>query len=171
MSREEKRRRLRPEERAAIMHLDMLKKSYEYCAGQLQGRLGGYRYLKRDLGFMKHACNALIDEALKGEEPETADHIRRQSRDWRLGIERVSPVRRKDEVVMPIEDEWQMIHIVLESRCGLCLKGDGESAQCPIRKLLRKYCDEPESGTLRGCGYQGCDLNDNVKSMNRPERL
>ncbi len=165
------RRRLRADERAAIMHLDMLARSFEYVAEKLSGRLQGYRTLKRDLGFIRWACKRITEKALEGAGEEMAEHLLRQSRDWRLGLERVSVQGRKDEVVMPMEHEWQLIHICLESRCSLCMLTDGECKTCPIRKMLRIYCDEPEPGSLHGCGFQGSDLNDNVKNMNKPERL
>lgn len=167
-----KRRRMNNEERAAVMHLDMLSRSFEYCLGKLAGRLAGYRYLKRDAAMVKSVCGRLRDAAL-GENPgELEQQIVRQSRDYRLGLERVSPIRRAEEVVMPLEDEWQLIHICLESRCGLCMMTAGESATCKIRALLRRYCDEPEPGMLRGCGYQGCDLSDGSRTrMNKQERL
>lgn len=166
------KRRLTNEERAAVMHLDMLSKSFEYCVDKLARRLGGYRYTKRDLGMMRSTCRRVVEAAL-GENPEDlAKQILRQSRDFRLGLERISPVRKAEEVVMPLEDEWQLIHICLESRCGMCLMTEGECRTCRVRALLRRYCDEPEPGSLRGCGYQGCDLSDgDRKRMNRQERL
>ena len=165
------RRRLSNEERVAIMTIDLLTRSWEHSLSKLRGRLGEYKNLKRDLGFIKYSARKIIEAALEGTEDDIAAHLVRQSRDWRLGLERVGPTRRQEEVTMPLEDEWQMIHIVLESRCGLCMMTDGEARMCKIRKLLRKYCDEPEPQLLHGCGYQGTDLNDNVKAINRPERL
>ena len=51
----------------------------------------------------------------------------------------------------------------------MCLKTDAECKACKIRKLLRKYCDEPDPG-LMSCGFRGCDMGDSAK-INRQERL
>ena len=166
------RRRMSNEERAAIMHLDMLERSFGYCVEKLNRRLSGYKWARRDLGMMRSACRRVTEAAMEGCEDSMAAQILRQSRDFRLGLERTGPLRRSEEVVMPLEDEWQLIHICLESRCGLCLMEEGEVKQCKIRALLRRYCDEPEPGTLRGCGYQGCDLSDGSRQrMTKQERL
>ena len=85
-------------------------------------------------------------------------------------MERISPARKMEECVMTLEDEWNFIQIVMDSRCKLCLKIGEECRRCRIRKLLRKFVDEPEPGSLTACGYMGCDLSDNRK-LNRQERL
>ena len=43
-------RRLRPEERRGIMHMDMLSRSFRLAACDLGKRLADYKYLNRDLG-------------------------------------------------------------------------------------------------------------------------
>lgn len=46
---EYKRRRLKGEERLALMQLDMLARSFDAAANDLKDRLAGYKWLKRDL--------------------------------------------------------------------------------------------------------------------------
>lgn len=168
--REYAKKRLRNEERVAIMTMDMLARSFEHNVDQLSRRLEGVKNVKRDLGMIRYICDRLMRAAIGDSPAEIAEHLIRQSRDFQLGLERISPVRRMEEVVMPLEDEWQFVHICLESRCGLCLKTGEECRKCGVRKLLRKYVDEPEPGSLTECGFMGCDLGDS-KKLNKQERL
>lgn len=167
---EYKAKRLTNEERLAIMSVDMIARSFEHNVGKLGRRLEGTKNVKRDLGMIRYICDRLLRAALGDSPQEIADHLIRQSRDFILGLERVSPVRRTEEVVMPLEDEWQFVHICLESRCGICLKTGEDCRRCGVRKLLRKYVDEPEPGSLTECGFMGCDLGDS-KKLNKQERL
>lgn len=59
-------RRLRPEERRGIMHMDMLSRSFRLAACDLSKRLEGYRYLNRDLGAVESACRRMIEYAAQG---------------------------------------------------------------------------------------------------------
>lgn len=167
---EYKNRRLRNEERLAVMKLDMLTRSFGEAVCALENRLSGYKYAKRDLNCVLSICKKLVRISL-GESPQDiAAQIIRQSRDYCLGLERRSVTRRQEEVVMPLKDEWQFIHITLESRCGICLKTPAECRDCKIRALLRRYADEPEPMIAGECGYMGHDLSDSSK-MNKQERL
>lgn len=87
-----------------------------------------------------------------------------------MGLERRSVVKKMEEVVMPMDDEWQFIHITLDSRCGICLKTSSECRDCKVRALLRRYVDEPEPEISGACGFMGVDLSDS-KKLNRQERL
>lgn len=165
------RKRLRSDERKAIMHLDMLGRSFGTAIGMMESRLEGVPYVKRDIGMLKYICMRLVSAALEDESADTVAQILRQSRDFELHLERVSPVRRYEECVMPLEDEWQFVHICLESRCGICMKTDAEARNCEIGRLLRRYVDEPDPG-LMGCGFMGCDLSDgDGLRMNKQKRL
>lgn len=167
---EYKKRRLRNEERLAVMQLDMLTRSFGEAVCALENRLKGYKYTKRDPNCVLSICKKLVREAL-GESPQDiAAQIMRQSRDFRFALERISPVRKMEECVMTLEDEWKLIHITLDSRCKICLKTGEECRKCEVRKLLRKFVDEPEPGSLTECGYMGCDLSDS-KKLNRQERI
>lgn len=170
---EYKKRRLRNEERLAVMQIDMLGRSFEDAVHVLEERLARVRGVKRDLGMVRWICRRLVHEALNtdpGVPEEIAAQIVRQSRDFRFGLERISPVRKMEECVMTLEDEWNLLQIVLDSRCGLCLKNGEECRRCKIRTLLRKFVDEPEPGSLTECGYMGCNLSDS-KKLNKQERL
>lgn len=167
---EYKARRLRNEERMAVMTLDMLSRSFAYQIEQLEGRLKHVKYLKRDKALVGKICMKLVTAALEGSPPDIAAHIIRQSRDFRFGLERISPVRKKEEVVMPLDDEWQFIHICLDSRCAICLKTPGEAQACKVRQLLRRYADEPDPMSAGECGFMGHDLGDSQK-LNKQERL
>ena len=170
---EYKKRRLRNEERLAVMQIDMLGRSFEDAVRALGGRLEKVKGVKRDLGMVRYICDRLIKETLEtdpGVPGEIAAQIIRQSRGFRLSLERISPVRKMEECVMTLEDEWKLIHITLDSRCGICLKVGEECRRCEVRKLLRKFVDEPEPGSLTECGYQGCDLSDS-KKLNKQKRI
>lgn len=170
---EYKKRRLRNEERLAVMQIDMLGRSFDDAIRVLGGRLEHVKGVKRDLGMIRHICKRLVYEALNtdpGVPGEIAAQIIRQSRDFRFALERISPVKKMEECVMTLEDEWKLIHITLDSRCKLCLKSGEDCKRCEIRKLLRKFVDEPEPGSLTECGYQGCDLSDSQK-LNKQERI
>ena len=168
-----KKRRLRNEERLAVMQIDMLGRSFEDAVRALSDRLARVKGVQRDLGMVRWVCRRLVHEALNtdpGVPEEIAAQIVRQSRAFRFGLERISPIRKMEECVMTLEDEWNMIQIVLDSRCGLCLKTGEECSRCGVRKLLRKFVDEPEPGVLTECGYMGCNLSDS-KKLNKQERL
>ena len=170
---EYKKRRLRNEERLAVMQLDMLGRSFEDAGRVLEGRLSKVKGVKRDLGMIRYICKRLVRETLEtdpGVPSEITAQILRQSRDFRFGLERISPVRKMEECVMTLEDEWKLIHITLDSRCSLCLKSGEECRRCEIRSPLRKFVDEPEPGSLTECGYQGCDLSDS-KKLNKQKRI
>lgn len=170
---EYKKRRLRNEERLAVMQLDMLGRSFQDAVHVLEERLKNVKGVKRDVGMMKHICKRLVHEALNtdpGVPEEIAAQIVRQSRDFRFGLERIAPVRKMEECVMTLEDEWKLIHIALDSRCSICLKMGEECKRCGVRALLRKFVDEPEPDIMTGCGYQGCGLSDS-KKLNKQERL
>lgn len=163
-------RRLRPEERMGIMQLDMLSRSFRLATCDLSKRLEGYRYLNRDLGAVQSACRRLIEYAAQNVDQGALDQVLRQSRDYALGLERIAVARKEEEVVMPMSDEWQFVSVVLDSRCGMCLKSGTESRQCRVRALLRRYVDEPDPGTL-GCGYAGCQLANDGEKINRQEKI
>ena len=170
---EYKKRRLRNEERLAVMQLDMLSRSFDDAARVLGGRLEGVKHYKRDVGLVRAICNKLVRAAIEtapGVPQDIAAQIIRQSRDFRFGLERISPVRKMEECVMTLEDEWKLIHITLDSRCAICLKTGEECRRCGVRALLRKFVDEPEPGSMTECGYQGCGLSDS-KKLNKQERL
>lgn len=161
--------RLRPQERLGVMHMDMLGRSFNVALKDLGSKLDGYEGLDEDVETMRSICRRMVDYALKDQPPETADIILRQSRDFWINLERRSPVRKEQEVVMPISDEWQFVNVVLESRCHLCLKTAAEAANCPVRALLRKYADEPDPG-FGNCGYVGCTVGNNA-SANAQEAI
>lgn len=173
--REYAKRRLSNDERLAIMEMDMLSRSFAAAMAVLEPRLtaGGVKGVKRDMGMLKHICERMLKEALNcqpGVPEEIAAHIVRQSRDFRFALERIAPVRKQEEVVMPLKDEWQFIQIVLESRCAMCLKTPGEVRACQLRALLRKYADEPQPGSMCDCGFMGHVLGDSSK-LSKQERL
>ena len=168
---EARRKRLRGDERKGVMWLDMLGRSFGQAVGLLEGRLADDKYLKRDVGMMRHICMRLMKQALAGETDDVAAQILRQSRDFELHLARVAAVKQHEEVTMPLEDEWQLIHICLESRCKICMKTDAECRACEIRRLLLRYVEEPDPG-LMGCGFMGCDLSDADRSrMGKQKRL
>lgn len=169
------KRRLRNDERLAVMEMDMLSRSFAAAMAVLEPRLtaGGVKGVKRDIGMLKYICERMLKETLNcqpGVPEEVAAHLVRQSRDFRFALERIAPVRKQEEVVMPLEDEWQFIQIVLESRCAMCLKTAGEVRSCQLRKLLRKYADEPQPGSMTECGFMNHVLGDSSK-LNKQERL
>ena len=161
--------RLRPEERLAIMHVDMLARSLDAAMGALMGRMEGYEHLDAEMAAVRTIYRRIVEYALKDQPKETADIILRQSRDFIISLERKSPIRKEQEVVMPISDEWQFVSVVLESRCRLCLKSSAEAAACPVRRLLRKYSDEPEAA-FAACGFTGCTVSQN-DSANEQEPI
>ena len=164
--------RFRGEERIAIMALDMLGRSFDYQVKKITPRLerGGYKYVKRDIGHMKAAFTRIRNEAMKGMDEKMRQHINRQSRDYEIRAVQVSVTKDSESVIMPLEDEWQFVQIVTNRECAICLKDGAECRDCEIRKLLRRYVEEPEAGMLMECGFQGCELSDS-KKINKQERL
>ncbi len=164
--------RLRSEERISIMAFGMLGDAFEYYLDSLQKRYerAEYRYVKRDLGLMRAAFKRLWNEALKGVDDNTRRHLILQTRDYEIRAVRSTVTRDKETVTMSLEDEWQFVQIVVDSRCKICLTTGVECRDCGVRQLLRRYIAEPECGTLTECGYQGCDVSDH-KKLNRQERL
>lgn len=164
--------RMRGEERISIMGIGMLGDAFESYLEGLQKRYerAGYRYVKRDLGLMRSAFKRLWNEALKGVDDKTRRHLILQTRDFEIRAVRRSVTQDKETVTMTLEDEWQFVQIAVESRCKLCLATGAECRDCGVRKLLRRYISEPETGMLTECGYQGCEVSDH-KKLNRQERL
>lgn len=170
---EYKKRRLNNAERLAVMQIDMLQHSFNNAVNALSGRLAGVKGVKRDIGMLNYICRRLVKEALTaapGVPCELAAHILKQSRDYQLRPERISPVKKMEECTMTLEDEWNFIHIALDSHCAICLKTGEECRKCKLRSILRKYTDEPEPGSMTECGYMGRDLADN-KKINKQERI
>lgn len=150
---EYRRRRLNTEEREAILRLDMLGRSFGVAVDKLEGRLKGVKNVKRDLGMMKYILRHLLEGATEDVPADQLEQTLRQSRDYRLNIERVSVQRPHEECVMPIEDEWQFVSLALEARCQMCLPSARDAKECRLRAMLRRYVDEPDPGCLTGCGY------------------
>ena len=161
--------RLRPEERMGVMHMDMLGRSFNVALEDIRGKLEGYEGLEQDVETMRGICLRMVEYALKDQPPETASLILRQSRDFTIGLQRRSPVRKELEVIMPISDEWQFVQAVVESRCSICLLSATDAAKCPVRALLRRYSDEPEPG-FAACGFIGCKVGQN-DSANAQEAI
>lgn len=153
-------KRLRPEQRLGIMHIDMLSRSLQAAVDDLGNKLDGYENLEGDIKTVEDIYRRMVAYALKDQPKDTASIILRQSRDFTISLERRSPIRKEQEVVMPISDEWQFVNIALESRCRMCLMSAPEAQHCPVRALLRKYADEPEPG-FAACGYIGCVVGQN----------
>lgn len=158
-------------ERQGLMMLDMLGRSFEAVTGALDGRLSEYRYTKRDVGAVRAAIGRLRNAAMEGAQEDTRQMINRQSRDYRLGIERIGPVSGDPahEMVMPMEDVWQLVNLALTERCNMCVKTAQEARRCELRKLLRRYTNEPEPG-YAPCGFTEVELGGEVRRLNRQEQ-
>lgn len=167
---EYKRRRLNGGERLAIMQLDMLARSFDAAMKDLKGRLEGYKWLKRDVGLIQKTCMRLMEEAVREVPKDTLELVLRQSRDYTIGLVRRSPIRKEEEIVMPLSDEWQFVDIALSERCATCMKTDAESKGCELRTLLRRYVDEPDPEFM-SCGYLGIRLGECKGRMNKPKRI
>lgn len=167
---EYKRRRLKGEERLALMQLDMLARSFDAAANDLKDRLAGYKWMKRDLGLMRRTCMHLMEEAVRDVPRDALELVLRQSRDYRLGLVRWSPIRREEEIVMPLSDEWQFVDIAMSERCATCLKTEAESKACELRALLRRYVDEPDPEFM-SCGYVGMQVGECKGRMNKPKKI
>ena len=163
-----KRSRMSGMQRQGIMMLDMLTRSFDASVEVLEERLRGYKYARRDMGAVRAAIKRLKEAALEGVEEDVRRTILRQSRDFRLGLERMSPIDRKQEMIVSMEDLWQMVNLAVEERCSMCMKTDAEARACPVRKLLRRYTNEPEPG-LSSCGYMGSAMSGEVKHLNAQE--
>lgn len=158
-------------ERQGIMMLDMLSRSFAASYAPLAARIEkAYKWGKRDLGMIAGAIGRLKAAALSGVQEDIQQTIDRQSRDFVLGLERRSPVRKGQEIVMPIEDEWQLIQIAMTERCSVCVKDSAECRRCELRKLLRRYTNEPEP-EFDTCGFMGFELSPDVRGSNRQEGI
>lgn len=159
--------RLNADQRQAIMTLDMLTRAFTVSAETLKSRMTDYKYFNRDIKMMEAVSLRILKKAIENLPPDTADMLLRQSRDYVLDVKRRSPIRRHEEIIMPMDDEYQMIQIVVDSKCAMCLKTDAECDACKVRKLLRKYTNEPDPG-FRNCGFQGCEMGPN-KYLNKED--
>lgn len=166
---EYRRKRMDEKERMGYMTLCMLPVSVEKAAGKLQRKLEGYRYLKRDLGAIRAAIARIRAAADAQTDEDTIGTVLRQGRDYMLDAVRYTPIRTGGEIVMPAEDEWQLINLALTERCGICLKSDAEAKRCKLRKLLRRYVHEDDPG-LSACGYTQVRLNEHMKNMNEQKQ-
>ena len=161
--------RLRPDERLGVMHMDMLSRSFDVAIRDLGHKLDGYPNLEAEIEAMHTICLNMVAYALKDQDDGIKKVVLRQSRDFVIGLERRSPINKEQEVIMPISDEWQFVNIVLDSRCRTCLLTGAEAAQCQVRRLLRKYSDEPDPG-FGHCGFVGCTVGQN-SSMNEQKPI
>lgn len=169
---EQKKKRLTADERQGVMMLDMLTRSFDAAMVNLQQRTADYRYLKRDLGLMRGAMRRMLNHIKATTDEDGFATCRRQSRDYRIGIERISPVKRPQEVVMLAEEEHMLFGLALEERCKTCLKSGREYRQCELRKLCLKYLDVPESDSRYDeCEMAGCEINPTPGRYNRPKEL
>lgn len=140
-------------ERSGLMDIDIVYRSFENALDRLSAKLADYKWLNRDRGMIRSTCERIMKHVLAKSDPDQFEHTVRQSRAFRITHERTVEPRRTEEVVMPIEDEWQFVSICLESRCQLCVKTGGECDQCKIRKMLARYVEEGDPG-YNGCGYK-----------------
>lgn len=154
-------RRLREDERRGVFALDQLTRSFETACKRLENRLKGYRYYKRDIGMIQTACKRLYVEAVKGVDPELLMQIERQSRDYVLDSVRKTVVP-PDEVVVTTADIETLLNLVLDSHCALCMMEGSAARGCKVRRLLRKFTDEPDPGFMP-CGFVQRHMNDNEK--------
>ena len=164
------RRRLREEERIGVMRLDAITRSFEAAVEPLHGKLAGERYVKRDVACAKKLIGKIRDAALKDVPEDQRAVLMRQSRDYIITVAKIQVQRQMDEVIMPMDNEWQFVHIVLDSRCKICMATAGEARACGVRALLRRYTDEPEPLSAGECGFMGCDMGDSSK-LNKQKRL
>lgn len=165
------KRRLREEERLGVMRLDAITRSFEAALEPLRGgKLAGEKYLNRDVACVKRIIGKIRDAALKEVPQDARDVLMRQSRDYIVTVAKIQVQRQMDEVIMPMADEWQFVHIVLDSRCKICMNTPGEARACGVRALLRRYTDEPEPLSAGDCGFMGCDMDDS-KKLNKQKRL
>lgn len=151
-------RRLREEERRGVFALDQLTRSFETACHRLEGRLKGYKYYRRDVGMIQAACKRLYIEAVKDVDPELLMQIERQSRDYVLDSVRKTVVP-PDEVVVTTADIETLLNLVLESHCAMCMFEGSAAKGCKVRRLLRKFTDEPDPGFMQ-CGFVNRKMND-----------
>lgn len=151
-------RRLREEERRGVFALDQLTRSFETACKRLENRLKNYRYYKRDIGMIQSACKRLYIEAVKGVDPELLMQIERQSRDYVLDSVRKTVVP-PDEVVVTTADIETLLNLVLDSHCAMCMLEGSDAQGCKVRRLLRKFTDEPDPGFM-SCGFVSRRMND-----------
>lgn len=150
--------RLREEERRGVFALDQLTRSFEVACRRLENRLKGYRYYKRDVGMIQAACKRLYIAAVKGVDPELLLQIERQSRDYVLDSVRRTVVP-PDEVVVTTADIETLLNLVLDSHCAMCMMEGSAARGCKVRRLLRKFTDEPDPGFMP-CGFTARRMND-----------
>lgn len=91
---EPRKKRLNTEERQGVMTLDLLTRSFDAAMGFLDKRFADYKYMKRDLGLIKSALHSLLNHLAKTVDADSIEVCRRQSRDYRIGLERWTPVKR-----------------------------------------------------------------------------
>ena len=151
-------RRLREEERRGVFALDQLTRSFETACRRLENRLKGYKYYRRDIGMIQAACKRLYIEAVKDVDPELLLQIERQSRDYVLDSVRRTVVP-PDEVVVTTADIDTLINLVLDSHCAMCMIEGSAAKNCKVRRLLRKFTDEPDPGFMP-CGFVSRRMND-----------
>lgn len=168
---EQKKKRPNADERQGIMTIDMMTRSFDVAFGYLKKRMEGYRYTKRDLGQIRGALKRLLNYAYESMGEDFKDILNRQSRDYVLTVERRGSIRREQEIVMPLEDEWLLINLALEERCHMCILSGRECRECKLRRLLNKYVSEPEESEFEGCGFQNVELCTDTTRMNKQEKV
>lgn len=166
------KKRLNTEERQGVMTLDMLTRSFDAAMGFLDKRFADYKYLKRDLGLIKGALHRMLAHLARTVDIDSIEVCRRQSRDFRIGIERWTPIKRPNEIIMLAEEEHMLFRLALEERCKMCLKSGREYKECELRRLCLKYLQAPEDeGVYEGCEFAGYELNPAPERYNRPKEL
>ena len=110
--------------------------------------------------MIQAACKRLYIEAVKDVDPELLLQIERQSRDYVLDSVRKT-VAPPDEVVVTTADIETLLNLVLDSHCAMCMLEGSEAKGCKVRRLLRKFTDEPDPGFMP-CGFVSRRMNDKV---------
>lgn len=155
-------RRMSSPVRLTVMELGLLP---EFIGGLLD-RLGEDRArqvpgLKRDLCLCKKLCGKHYCNLVRTAPEGTAEMIQRQVSGYEWRVERKSPVDPPSSQYVSMADLHRLISTTLENECKFCLKSGNDAKLCETRKMLRKFCDEPEPVFGEQCGYVQSALNNN----------
>lgn len=158
---EYKKRRLCADERNALGNIGVIAQSLDKYIETLRDRLelAGYRYANRDKGMLTKTLERLYLTVADTVPKDIMSQYERHYRGARWGVLPEGRAAKEPyEVIVPESDLAMMADLTLKGHCAMCLKDGTDADMCPIRKMLRRYIDEPKP-LYTHCGYAGKEMD------------
>jgi hypothetical protein len=139
-------------ERMSLMLLATMLSNLEDSAEPPKRRMAHDRYAARGLAVAAKNVKRAIDAASETMEADSLAYILKNSRDYEYVIRLKRVVKDPSWMYIKTDDLREMLSMVMDGECSMCLREGKDMERCALRKSLRNMTDEPE--TAFGCGYR-----------------